>query len=69
MLAKRDKISGIIRGVFPAGPPLHAVGYWLLQMTMTTEQANNTGALPALQVSISSLSTMSFLNKIFLPIR
>lgn len=68
MLAKRGKIGGIL-GVFPAGPaPLHAVGCWLLLMIMTTEQENNAGSLPALQLSISSLSAISFLNKIIYPI-
>lgn len=65
MLAKRGKISGVLGGYFP---PLHAVGCWLLLMTMTTEQENNAGALLALQLNISSLSAISFLNKIIYPI-
>lgn len=43
-------------------------GCWLLLMTMTTEQENNAGALPALQLSISSLFAIFFLNQIIFPI-
>lgn len=68
MLAKRGKISRIL-GYLPAAfSPLHAVGCWLLLMTMTTEQENNAGALLDLQLSSSSLSAISFLNKIIYPI-